>query len=261
MDINACQRWRSHRSSYRPAGETINPSRFEVHLIEERDAKAFVEEHHYSGTFPAARARAGLLRKRPFQRTELVGVAVFSVPMQRKAITRWTGQAPHAGVELGRLVLLDDVEANGESWFVSRATRLMMQQLPDVRALLTYADPIQGHVGTIYQALNYRAVGRSSPRTQTVSTLTGRVVSGRALSKLRLDERGAAYCYDQLRAMGAPSRSSFESGKEYVQRAISEGPFEQRRHPGNYAYAYATNRRDRRLLPQAVPYPKLWRPV
>ena len=251
-----CDRWRDGRRSYRPAGEPIDTSRYEVRLIPEADAKRFVIRTHYSKSYPAARARGGLFRFNPFGRDELVGVVVYSVPMQGRAIPRWTGLEPNAGVEIGRLVLLDDVPANGESWFVARANRLMLDALPDVRGLLTYADPAQGHVGTIYQALNYRFVGRSSPRTHIVG-VDGKVVSGRMLSKIRLDEQGATYSYDKLRALGAPARRLMEEGAAYVKRALAEGPFSRRRHPGNLAYVWAANKRDRRQLPPALPYLKL----
>jgi hypothetical protein len=55
------QRWHHKRDSYRPAGEVIDPRRYEVATIaDDTTAKAFVLQHHYAGTFPAARFRYGL---------------------------------------------------------------------------------------------------------------------------------------------------------------------------------------------------------
>ncbi|VTU44305.1 hypothetical protein [Variovorax sp. RA8] len=54
--------------------------------LDEREAKAFVEEMHYSGSYPAARCRAGIFVKEPFQQARLPGVGVFSVPMNQKVI-------------------------------------------------------------------------------------------------------------------------------------------------------------------------------
>jgi hypothetical protein len=43
------QRWRLRRDSYRPAGEPINPSLYEVtELGGDRESKAFILAHHYS---------------------------------------------------------------------------------------------------------------------------------------------------------------------------------------------------------------------
>ena len=58
-----------------PADSVIDASRFAVDVLEEQPARAFVEQHHYSGTFPAKRLAVGLWRGR-----ELAGAAVFSVP-------------------------------------------------------------------------------------------------------------------------------------------------------------------------------------
>lgn len=267
MSFVGCQRWRCRRDTYRPAGEPIDPSRYGVEPIErEGVAKAFVVAHHYEGSFPAARVRVGLYRSQRFHTAELVGVAVFSVPAQPASIPRWTGT--DAGVCLGRLVLLDDVPANGETWFLARAFRALELQAPDVRAVLSYSDPVArrrldgvvttpGHVGTIYQAHNGRHLGRSASETLWLDG-EARVVSRRALSKIRNDERGAAAAYRRLVEAGAPHRRPGEDGAAYVQRALLEGPFRRVRHPGNHVYAWpvgADRRRTAEGFVESKPYP------
>lgn len=60
MQINATQRWTSGRASYRPAGETIQTSAYEVaEITQDSVAKAFVTRHHYSGSYPAAGTGTG----------------------------------------------------------------------------------------------------------------------------------------------------------------------------------------------------------
>ncbi len=260
----SCQRWRTHRASYRPAGEVFDPARAIVAPIDEADAKRFVLAHHYSASYPAARCRAGLFCKRPFARDELVGVAVFSVPMNQRTVPHYfPGLDPNGGVELGRLVLLDDVAANAESWFSARAFRLARERL-GVSGIVSYSDPHErvdaagavvkpGHVGIVYQALNAAYRGRSSPRTLLV-TADGRVVSQRALSKLRADDQGAAYAYRQLRDMGAPARQPFESGETYVRRAAAT--FSRVRHPGNHTYTWWLASKANAPVVQRMPYPK-----
>ena len=73
------QRWRDRRDSYRQRGEAFHPSEYGVEPIRgDRAARAFVEAHHYSASFPAARCRVGLYRQRPgWYAPELVGVAVL----------------------------------------------------------------------------------------------------------------------------------------------------------------------------------------
>lgn len=121
------QRWRHGRSRFVPPDTRFNPARAEVVLLPEAEAKAFVTAHHYSGSFPPARCRIGLMVKpSPFAQERLAGAAVYSVPMQPATISRYLGVAPAEGVELGRLVLLDDdgsgaIGFNAESWFLARA--------------------------------------------------------------------------------------------------------------------------------------------
>lgn len=258
-----CQRWRSRRASYRPAGEPIDPTRYGVEPLPEQAARAFVMEHHYSGSYPAARFRAGLYRTTRSGAAALVGAAVFSVPAQPAAIPRWTGAPAAEGVELGRFVLLDEEPANAETWFLARAFRLMRDALAGVRAVLSYSDPVArlaadgrvvmpGHRGTIYRAFNGRLVGRSSPRALLLAP-DGRAVSPRSLSKIRLGERGAGYAERQIAEMGAPSRQAGESGESYVRRVEACGAFRKIRHAGNLAYVWAFDRgAAERLSPQVV---------
>lgn len=248
--VTHTQRWRNRRESYRPAGEPINTRFYGVDLIAECDAKGFVQQHHFAGTYPAARVRVGLFRLHPARKAELVGVAVFSQPMTQALIPHWTGLEPARGIELGRMVLTDDVPANGESYLIGRAFRLLAQELPQIHAIVSFSDPMQrvteaghkvtpGHAGVVWQATNARHVGRSKAR-QLIFDRAGRVVSERALAKLRNGERGAGYVYDQLMAAGAPARRSGEADSDYVPRALAEGPFRRVRHPGNLAYVWAS---------------------
>lgn len=252
-------RWSSGRSTYRPPEEPIDPAAYSVETLPEGVAKSFVVEHHYSRSYPAARCRVGLLRGR-----ELVGVAVFSVPAQRLAIPRWLCVPAAEGVELGRFVLLDDVPGNGETWFLARAFRELRRAKPDVRAVLSYSDPVErrtidgavvmpGHVGTIYQAFNGRYLGRSRP-SQVILGADGRPVSPRAISKIRNLSRGWRYSLRALMEAGAPSVRKGEPAREWVGRALREGPFRRIPHDGNHVYAWplATGV----ALPDACPYPK-----
>src|SRR5690606_8351510 len=73
-------------------------------------------------------------------------------------------------VDLGRLVLLDEVPANGESWFLAQCFGSLRAE--GFRSVVSFSDPVPrttadgeprftGHVGTIYQASNAIYMGRS----------------------------------------------------------------------------------------------------
>ena len=270
MSRIACQRWYRGRSSWAPVREVIDPSLYAVEPITERQAKAFVEQHHYSGSVPPMRRAFGLMRLTRGG-IRLVGACAFTVPMQPAAVRRWCRVPTAEGIELGRLVLLDEEPFNAESFFVARALQQLHAALPDLRAVLSYSDPVprrrldgttvlRGHIGTVYQSLNMAHLGRSSKRTLYLAP-DASVVSERSLSKIRHDERGAAGAYRNLIALGAPPIRRGESGANYVRRALTEGPFRRLRHPGNLVYVTALGgRKAKRVhmqrLPQALPYPK-----
>lgn len=245
--MSACQRWNSGRESYRPAGEPIDPRHYGVELLDEGPARDFVTTHHYSRSYPAAVCRVGLYETTGVG-AQLVGVAVFGVPIQPASLRVHAGVEGAAGTELCRFVLRDHVPANGETWFLARAFRLLREAKPAVRAVLAYSDPMErttadgvvvkpGHVGTIYKAFNGRRAGTSSARTLILAP-DGRVVSGRMLTKLRKGDKGAAYAYRALLELGAPARALGEGDEAYVKRALAEGPWRRVRHPGNLAYVW-----------------------
>lgn len=173
--IDLDKRWDARRERWVAPGRLFRSDDYAVDVIDSSTARAFVERTHYSGSFPADRLSVGLFGPG----AELVGAAVFSVPMNQRVVPRWTGQAPNDGVELGRFVCADSVAYNGESWFLARAFKLL-RQVKQIRAVVSYADPLERHTaagqltksahwGTIYQASNAMHVGRSDARTLIVA--------------------------------------------------------------------------------------------
>lgn len=255
------QRWRLHRASYRPAGEPIDPRCYGVDLVKEDDARGFVCAHHYSTSYPAARVRVGLFHRSRARKAALVGVAVFSVPSNPLTLLHRLGT--NDAIELGRFVLVDEVPANGETWFLRRAFRALRTEIRGIRGVLAFSDPLPrmnaagdrvflGHVGYAYQGHNASYLGRSAA-AMIVLDRDGRTISARSLSKLRNDERGARGVYERLLRAGAPGLARGESSKEYVARALTSDAFRRVRHPGNHAYAWPFDGLD--LDAQA--YPKL----
>ena len=257
MITSTVQRWRAGRAHYRPAGETINTRHYEVASIAgDNEAKEFVIEHHYSASFPAARFRFGLYRGQI-----LVGVAVFSQPLG-DLVTAPLRCGPLESVELGRFVLVDDVPANGESWFVARAFELLRKE--GIAGVVSFADPIArtdvegnrvfpGHIGTIYQATNAVYAGRSTPRTLRLLP-NGTVFSARAAQKIRKQERGWRYAAAQLVAAGAPEPSGDPLAwlREWTPRVTRT-----LRHPGNHRYLFGLTTSAKKRLSVSQAYPKV----
>ncbi len=187
------QRWRERRESYRPTGEPINPSLYEVaELAGDREAKEFILAHHYSASYPSARMRFGL-----FTAGRLVGVAVFSHPCNDRVLTSVFPLSPLESVELGRFVLLDSVPANGESWFLARTFECLRRR--GLAGVVSFSDPMprttsdgtivhRGHAGICYQATASTYLGRTDARTIRLLP-DGTVLNDRAIQKIRASER------------------------------------------------------------------------
>ena len=250
------QRWRDRRDRWVPNSSVIDPRQFSVDVIDPKVARDFIASHHYLGrNIPPVRLTTGLFRNGPGGKPELCGAVAFTVPINNAAVPRHTGMAPQFGVELGRLVLLDDVAGNGESYAVSRSFRLLRATLPQIEAVITYADPAprqapdgtltqKGHVGLVYAALSARSLGQQKRRRQLLLP-NGQVFSDRTASKIRNNESGSAYAIRQLLDHGAPSRPPGQSPADWLTALVSQGFLRTRMHPGVHAYSWGLTKKAR----------------
>lgn len=176
-----------------------------VPIARDAAARAFVERHHYSRSYPAARRRFALL-----QDGILCGVAVFAQPMHA-GVFRDFAAAPAECLDLGRFILLDAVGANAETWFLARCFKAL--RVEGFAGVVAMSDPVprtdaagavtfRGHVGTIYQASNAHYMGRATARALRLLP-DGSVFSARAESKIRARESGWRYAVGQLVEAGA----------------------------------------------------------
>jgi hypothetical protein len=260
------QRWHTGRDRYRPPGEVINTREYDVEPIaSDSVARDFVCRHHYSASFPAARWRHGLYRS-----GELVGVAVFSVPMSKAVITgTFKGLEFNDGVELGRFVLLDEVPGNGETWMLGRCFDLLKRE--GIAGVVSFSDPMPrtnecgetvfgGHLGTIYQAFNGRYLGRGRKRALRMLP-DGRVLSERSISKVYAMARGEDTrktsgwmgVVEQMMRYGAPGHEGDLKGwMDWCLANLTRVV----KHPGNHRYAWGLLKSVRKALPLGMAYPK-----
>lgn len=258
------QRWRRGKDIWlrdHPDLEPINPAHYRVEHISERSARAFVLRHHYSQAWPAAILRIGLVDVRS---DELVGVAVFGAPAQEKVLTNvFPDLTPYRqSVECQRFVLLNDVPANAETWFLARAIRLLRAQ--GVQGIVSFADPLPrmypdgsllkpGHVGTIYAGSNMTYLGNATPRTLTMLTRAPNpaipddrgslmVLNERTISKIRNETKGADYGVRLLREYGAAPPRAGQPLREWLPTALMQANASKVRHPGNHRWALPLRR-------------------
>ena len=65
-------------------------------------------------------------------------------------------------LELTRLFIHDGYGSNIESWFISQSFNWLRKNKSEIKALISYASPVEGHSGTIYQATNWIYQGNNN---------------------------------------------------------------------------------------------------
>lgn len=263
-----CQRWNQRCLSWQLAhpSERFDSRRYEVHPLAEEPARAFVLAHHYSGSYPAASRRYGLYRGQ-----ELVGAAVFSIPVQARVLTiALPDLEPYVqSLELGRFVLADSEPGNAESWFLARCHEDLLTH--GVRGVVSFADPVPrhlpdgtvlspGHVGWIYQATNAIYCGRGKARI-LAQLPDGSVFSDRAKQKILREEKGRDYAERKLVSLGARPMRAGENPAAWLHEALDAVGAQRLRHRGCHRYVFqiGRNQRDRsrvRVGLDALAYPK-----
>jgi hypothetical protein len=267
------QRWRDGTDSWHPAHEGgFNPDRFDVAPIDHAAAAAFVRQHHYAATWPSV-TLAYALHDHSGDRPVLAGIIARGMPTDDRVLTNpFPSLVPNdESLEWSRLVLVDDVPANGESRFAARAFELAAAH--GIRGIVTFADPLArssrtpagpalvkpGHIGIVYQALNMSYLGRATPRTLRVLP-DGTVLTARAISKVRTGERGAGGVISRLVQLGAPRPDGQLDPAAWLDVAFDAIGAYRQRHPGNYRYAVRIGTRSQRtrtiIAMPAAAYPK-----
>jgi hypothetical protein len=250
-----------HRSILLPPGGSISTREHDVVAIQsDTVAKDFVVATHYSKSYPAARERFGL-----YHHDQLVGVAVFSVPVRPEVVTNWLPCPLEASIELGRFVLLPEVAYNGETWFYGRCRELLRRM--GYEGIVSFSDPVPrrvggvvifpGHVGFIYQASNAIYAGRGRPRYLRMLP-DGRTLSDRALAKLKAGHRGRRYVASLLEGHGAVPLQDDEDAAAWASTWVPKITTRVY-HAGNHRYLWGLHPKLHTQVRKAVdrtPYPK-----
>lgn len=265
-----CQRWLLRSHSWRHASDGgFTPAAYDVaELPDDTTPRTFIAQHHYLGEYPSAIRRFALL-----DASGLAGVLILGRGNDATLTNTFPNLQPYSrsgggeSLELSRLVLLDRVPANAESWFWARCRELVARD--GIRGIVTFADPLPrtrrdgslltpGHVGTIYQASNALYLGRSRARTLLILP-DDKPLHERAMSKVRAQEKGHRATERRLLANGAPPRTAGESPAQWLTRALAAIDVQRLPHPGNHRYAWAIGRQSRAVALGALPlwpYPK-----
>lgn len=131
---------------------------YTVVQIDKPIAKELIIKNHYSHKWTSCRYALGL-----FDGDLLVGVAVYGFPIGRRVVKSISPLLENDNVlELTRLWIDDSEGRNTESWFLGRTFQWLRDNAPMVSTLISYSDPMFGHVGYIYQATNWLYQGNNT---------------------------------------------------------------------------------------------------
>ena len=140
-------------------------------------AKYACEHWHYSRSMPAGKtARVGV-----WEGGHYIGCVIFARG-SNKHIGQEYGLSQLECIELVRVALAK--HTSPVSKVLAIAMRLLCKQSPGIRLIVSFADPNEGHVGTIYQANGwiYCGNGTTDPRCRPYTGKDGRVYHWRTVA-------------------------------------------------------------------------------
>jgi hypothetical protein len=166
----------------------------QVHPVPSSMAKKLLEREHYLHSFPGGTK----LAFGAFVGARLLGAASLGVgPINAHLLV--DGASSDDCLTLTRLWLSDELPKNSESWCLGVVLRSLRKNT-DLKFLLAYADPAQGHVGTIYQATNWLYTGLSQ------ATPLYDIGDGRQHHSRSLGHVFGSHSLAHLRRQGVPVR-------------------------------------------------------
>ena len=132
------------------------PKEMVVRRSSVKEARPYIATHHYSKTMPDSTTDVFM----GFYDGVFAGVCVFGMGTGKGQYYRLIDDLQDGDYrELTRLWSPDGMPKNTESKLISESIKLLPKE---VRLILSYADPSQGHLGKIYQATNWLYLGTTS---------------------------------------------------------------------------------------------------
>tara|TARA_B100001094_G_C18129439_1_gene771389 strand:- start:934 stop:1560 length:627 start_codon:yes stop_codon:yes gene_type:complete len=164
-------------------GETIKVTDFTVELVNHNAIRSFVRKHHYSGSTRGLHISYcfGLYSPDgPFGLPRMIGVMIYGEPAMPDVSKKYCPDNPDIVIELNRLCCIDDTPKNTESYFIGKTLRWLKNNTK-YRVIISFADPNQGHEGTIYKATNFKHYGMTEKARSVM--IDGKRLHERMLTK------------------------------------------------------------------------------
>lgn len=127
-----------------------------VTAIHSKLAYDYILNIHYAKRIPSISYAFGL-----FDNDEMIGIVTYGTPPSAPMKKGLLGiEHSDKGIELNRLCLKYN-RKNEASFLVAKSLKMIEGQ----KAIVSFADTAQGHLGTVYQAANFIYCGLSAKRT------------------------------------------------------------------------------------------------
>lgn len=120
-----------------------------------KSIKTLLTRYHYLGNTPKTPTNVICL----VVNKKLMGVAIYGIPVGTRVQGKYSNKKT---LELKRFVLHPKCPKNTGSWFLSKCHKLLTKKV----CIISYADPNQGHEGTLYKASNFTYLGLQKTGTQ-----------------------------------------------------------------------------------------------
>jgi len=142
-------------------------SKVSVREISKKIAKDMIVKNHYSHAWTSCRYALGIFYEMDNEHSffdekeeRLAGVAIYGYPVGARAAASISSELePKQALELSRLFIYEEYGKNMESISISKTFQWLKENAPDIKVLISYADPGQEHLGGIYQATNWHYQG------------------------------------------------------------------------------------------------------
>lgn len=142
-------------------------SKVSVREISKKIAKDMIVKNHYSHAWTSCRYALGIFYEMDNEHSffdekeeRLAGVAIYGYPVGARAAASISSELePKQALELTRLFIYEEYGKNMESISISKTFQWLKENAPDIKVLISYADPGQEHLGGIYQATNWHYQG------------------------------------------------------------------------------------------------------
>lgn len=130
---------------------------YTVEPCERKEIRDFIEKWHYSHNIN------GLLSQYCFKLMDgdtMIGAMIYGGLGMANCWKKYAENKEDI-IELRRLCCIDDTPKNTESYFIGKTLKWLLKNT-SIKKVISYADNTYGHRGVIYQASNFKHLGKTA---------------------------------------------------------------------------------------------------